>query len=95
MKVVILCGGKGTRLREETEFCPKPMAELGGQPILLHIMRTYCFYGLKDFILCLGYRGEVTREYFYHYAMHSSNFTVNLQTGECVFQNQPEVPVSL
>ena len=92
MKAVILCGGKGTRLREETEFRPKPMVEIGGQPILWHIMRTYSFYGFRDFILCLGYKGEVIREYFYQYAMRSCNFTVNLRTAECEFHGQNEIP---
>jgi glucose-1-phosphate cytidylyltransferase len=92
MKVVILCGGKGTRLREETEFRPKPMVEIGGQPILWHIMRTYAFYGFNDFILCLGYKGEVIREYFYQYAVQKCDFTVNLRTGECEFYGKREIP---
>ena len=64
MKVVILCGGKGTRLREETEYRPKPMVPIGGRPILWHIMKTYAAHGHKDFILCLGYKGEVIKEWF-------------------------------
>ena len=67
MKVVILCGGKGTRLREETEFKPKPMVEVGGFPVVWHIMQRYAKYGYKDFILALGYKAEVAKEYFYHY----------------------------
>ena len=67
MKTVILCGGLGTRLREETEFRPKPMVNIGNRPILWHIMKTYAHYGNKDFILCLGYKGEMIRDYFYHY----------------------------
>ena len=67
MKVVILCGGLGTRLREETEFRPKPMVPVGGRPILWHIMKFYAHYGHKDFILCLGYKGEVIKDYFHNY----------------------------
>lgn len=64
MQVVILCGGKGERLREHTEAIPKPLVEIGGKPILQHIMRTYSYYGYNDFILCLGYKGDKIREYF-------------------------------
>lgn len=64
MKVVILCGGLGTRLKEETEYRPKPMVKVGNKPILWHIMKRYSYYGLKDFILCLGYKGEMIKEYF-------------------------------
>jgi len=78
MKVVILCGGFGTRLREETEAKPKPMIEIGGMPILWHIMKTYAHYGFNDFILCLGYKAEVIKEYFYHYEMLSNDFTIEL-----------------
>jgi glucose-1-phosphate cytidylyltransferase len=92
MKVVILCGGKGTRLREETEFRPKPMVEIGGHPILWHIMLTYAYYGYNDFVLCLGYKGDVIREYFYHYAIQNRNFTINLRSGECKFHRHEEIP---
>lgn len=78
MKVVILCGGMGTRLREETEIKPKPMVEIGGMPILWHIMKTYAQYGYTDFVLCLGYKGEIIKEYFYNYEMLSNDFTVEL-----------------
>lgn len=78
MKVVILCGGLGTRLREETVFRPKPMVEVAGRPILWHIMKIYAYYGLKDFVLCLGYKGEVIKEYFYNYEFLNNNFTVTL-----------------
>lgn len=64
MKVVILCGGQGTRLREQTEFTPKPMVKIGDKPILWHIMKTYSHFGLNEFVLCLGYKGEVIKEYF-------------------------------
>ena len=67
MKVVILCGGQGTRLREETEVKPKPMVEIGGMPILWHIMKTYAHYGYNEFVLCLGYKGDIIRRFFYEY----------------------------
>lgn len=76
--VVILCGGLGTRLREETEYRPKPMVEIGGRPILWHIMRLYAHYGFKDFILCLGYRGMMIKEYFLNYQPLVSDFTIRL-----------------
>ncbi len=82
MKVVILCGGMGTRLREETEVRPKPMVEIGGRPILWHIMKTYAHYGYRDFILCLGYKGEVIKQYFYNYEVLTNDFTVDLRSGE-------------
>ena len=78
VKVVILCGGLGTRLREETEFRPKPLAELGGRPILWHIMKMYAHYGIRDFILCLGYRGQMIKEYFLKYEAISNDFTIDL-----------------
>lgn len=78
MKVVILCGGLGTRLREETELRPKPMVEIGGQPILWHIMQGYASYGFKEFILPLGYKGEVIKRYFLDYYHLHRNLTVSL-----------------
>jgi glucose-1-phosphate cytidylyltransferase len=78
MKVVILCGGIGTRLREETESKPKPMIEIGGRPIIWHIMKIYSAYDFKDFILCLGYKGTMIKNYFYNYEISSSDFTVKL-----------------
>lgn len=78
MKVVILCGGKGTRLREETEFRPKPMVPIGDRPILWHIMKTYSHWGHRDFILCLGYKGEMIREYFRNYLWNTCDVTVSL-----------------
>jgi len=78
MKVVILCGGFGTRLREQTEIKPKPMVEIGRRPILWHIMKTYAYYGFNEFILCLGYKGEVIKEYFYNYEILSNDFTIEL-----------------
>jgi glucose-1-phosphate cytidylyltransferase len=78
MKTVILCGGLGTRLREETEFRPKPMVPVGGRPILWHIMKGFASQGHKDFILCLGYKGEVIRDYFRNYQWNTSDVTLRL-----------------
>jgi glucose-1-phosphate cytidylyltransferase len=78
MKVVVLCGGLGTRLREETEFRPKPMVEIGGHPILWHIMKIYAHYGMRDFILCLGYRGNVIKDYFLNYEAMNNDFRICL-----------------
>lgn len=78
MKVVILCGGLGTRLREETEFRPKPMVPVGERPILWHIMKIYAHYGYKEFILCLGYKGEIIKEYFRNYHWNTSDVTLSL-----------------
>ena len=78
MKVVILCGGQGTRLREETEYRPKPMVPIGDRPILWHIMKIYAHHGHKDFILCLGYKGEVIKDYFRNYLWHTSDVTLKL-----------------
>jgi len=87
MKVVILCGGLGTRLREETEFRPKPMVKIGGKPILWHIMKIYAHYGFKEFILCLGYKGEMIKEYFFNYELLNNDFTIEL--GD---HNKIEIP---
>ena len=78
MKAVILAGGQGTRLSEETSTRPKPMVEIGGRPILWHIMKHYAHYGFKEFVLCLGYRGEIIKEYFYNYEVYNEDFTVCL-----------------
>ena len=78
MKVVILCGGKGTRLREETEYRPKPMVPIGGFPILWHIMKIYSHFGFKDFILCVGYKGQMIREYFRNYRWNTGDVTLQL-----------------
>ncbi|MEI6568364.1 MAG: sugar phosphate nucleotidyltransferase, partial [Verrucomicrobiota bacterium] len=84
MKVVIFCGGLGTRLREETEFRPKPMVPVGNRPILWHIMKIYAHYGHKDFILCLGYKGEVIKDYFRHYHWNTSDVTLSLGSNPTV-----------
>lgn len=78
IKVVILCGGQGTRLQEETEYIPKPLVKIGNKPILWHVMKTYARYGFKDFILCLGYKGEKIKEYFFNYKILYNDFTIEL-----------------
>ena len=81
MKVGILAGGAGSRLAEETQIKPKPMVEIGGKPILWHIMRTYAHYGFKDFVIALGYKGEIIKKYMVDYASLNSSLKVNLKTG--------------
>jgi len=81
MKAVILAGGLGSRLSEETTVRPKPMVEIGGQPILWHILKIYSHYGINDFVICLGYKGYVIKEYFANYLLHSANVTIDLQAN--------------
>ncbi len=78
MKVVLLCGGLGTRLREETEYRPKPLVDVGGRPILWHIMKLFAHHGFRDFVLCLGYRGNMIKEYFLNYEAMNNDFTICL-----------------
>lgn len=82
MKAVILAGGLGTRLSEETSLRPKPMVEIGGKPILWHIMKMYSHYGINDFIICCGYKGYVIKEYFANYFLHMSDVTFDMQHNE-------------
>ncbi|GAA3932333.1 glucose-1-phosphate cytidylyltransferase [Chitinophaga oryziterrae] len=82
MKVVIFAGGLGTRISEETDVRPKPMVEIGGKPILWHIMKMYSHYGFNDFIICLGYKGYVIKEYFMHYFLHNSDLTIELNSNK-------------
>jgi len=82
MKAVILAGGLGTRLSEETVLKPKPMVEVGGMPILWHIMKTYSFYGVNDFIVCLGYKGYLIKEYFANYFLHMSDVTFDMANNK-------------
>ena len=90
LDVVILCGGQGTRLREQTEVKPKPMIEIGGRPIIWHIMKIYARFGLRNFILCLGYKGEVLRDYFLNYRYNRSDLAVDLQSSSVdVLGNEP------
>lgn len=84
MKTVVLCGGQGTRLREETEVRPKPMVEIGGRPILWHIMKLYAHYGLKEFVLCLGYKGFVIKDFFLNYEARMNDCTVSLGSKPAV-----------
>ncbi len=81
MKAVILAGGYGTRISEETHLKPKPMIEIGARPILWHIMKLYSFYGINDFIICLGYKGYVVKEYFSNYFLHTSDVTFDMQSN--------------
>lgn len=81
MKAVILAGGFGTRLSEATNLIPKPMVEIGGKPILWHIMKTYSHYGINDFIICCGYKGYIIKEYFANYFQHNSDLTIDLATN--------------
>jgi glucose-1-phosphate cytidylyltransferase len=88
MKVVILAGGRGTRLAEETAAIPKPMVEIGGRPILWHIMRLYAHFGLTDFVVCLGYKGYVIKEYFASYMLHRSDVTVDLAANRIDYHSR-------
>jgi len=85
MKVVILAGGFGTRISEESHLKPKPMIEIGGRPILWHIMKIYSHYGFNDFVICLGYKGYVIKEYFAHYFLHESNVTFDFTNDNARF----------
>jgi glucose-1-phosphate cytidylyltransferase len=87
MNVVLLCGGLGTRLSEETSLRPKPMVEIGGRPILWHIMKIYEQHGITDFTLALGYKGEVIKDYFLNYHARLSNLSVQLKSGEVTYSN--------
>lgn len=84
MKVVILCGGKGTRLQEETEYRPKPMVPIGKQPILLHIMKYYASFGHNEFILCLGHKGDIIKDYFRNYIWNTSDITMTLGSKKSI-----------
>ena len=88
MKCVILAGGLGTRLSEETSLRPKPMVEIGGKPILWHIMKLYSHYGVNEFIVCLGYKGYVIKEYFANYFLHMSDVTFDMSNNQMTVHNQ-------
>jgi glucose-1-phosphate cytidylyltransferase len=87
MKTILLAGGLGTRISEETHLKPKPMVEVGGMPILWHIMKTYASYGFSDFAVALGYKGDVIKEFFVNYKLHKSDMLVNLLSGSVKFEN--------
>ena len=93
MQVVILCGGLGTRLREESEYRPKPMANIGNRPILWHIMKIYAYHGYNEFILTLGYKGEMIKNYFCHYELMNNDVTIELGKPEniCIHHSHDEV----
>jgi len=97
MKVVILAGGLGTRLMEETEARPKPMVEIGGKPILWHIMKIYEYYGFNDFVLCLGYKSHMIKEYFLNYYLYNSDVTIELDKNklDIHFSNTESFKVTL
>lgn len=92
MKVVILAGGFGTRISEETTLIPKPMVEIGGKPILWHIMKIYSSYGYNDFVICLGYKGYVIKEYFSNYFLHQSDISIDLSKNQVSILNSNAEP---
>lgn len=92
MKVLLLAGGFGTRLSEETDLRPKPMVEIGGKPILWHIMKTYSTYGFNDFVILLGYKGYYIKEYFANYFLHQSDVTIDMSTGKMEVLNNSSEP---
>ena len=92
MKVLILAGGYGTRLSEETDIRPKPMVEIGGKPILWHIMKLYSYYGFNDFIILLGYKGYYIKEYFANYYLHQSDITFDMKNGQMEVHNNTSEP---
>jgi glucose-1-phosphate cytidylyltransferase len=92
MKVVILAGGKGTRISEETDLIPKPMVQIGGKPIIWHIMKIYSYYGFNEFIICLGYRGYMIKEYFSHYFLHTSDVTINMANNKMDIHSSDSEP---
>lgn len=95
MKAVILAGGLGTRISEETHLRPKPMVEIGGRPLLWHIMKIYSAHGINDFVICCGYKGYLIKEYFVNYSMHMSDMTVNLNTNTITVHKRETEPWSV
>ena len=92
MKTVILAGGRGTRLAEESHLRPKPMIEIGNQPIIWHIMKIYSFHGINEFVICLGYKGYLIKEYFYHYFLHSADVTIDMADNRVEYHNHRSEP---
>ena len=97
MKAVILAGGFGSRLSEETQTKPKPMVEIGGKPILWHILKIYAYYGVNDFIICCGYKGYIIKEYFKNYSLHMSDviFSTDNNTVEVIQKNTEKWKITL
>src|SRR5450631_615449 len=92
MKVVIFAGGLGTRISEESYLKPKPMIEIGGKPILWHIMKIYSHYGFDDFVICLGYKGYVIKEYFSNYFLHNSDVTIDVADNSAIVHEKHAEP---
>lgn len=92
MKAVILAGGLGTRLSEETSLKPKPMVEIGGKPILWHIMKIYSHYGFDEFVICLGYKGYIIKEYFANYYRHEADVTIDMATNSTIYHESKAEP---
>ena len=92
---VILAGGLGTRISEETHLKPKPMVEIGGKPIIWHIMKTYSYYGINDFIICCGYKGYILKEYFFNYQMHNSDLHIDMKNKDVSFISSSIEPWSI
>ena len=92
MKAVLLAGGLGTRISEETDIKPKPMVEIGGKPILWHIMKIYSHYGINDFIVCCGYKQYIIKEYFANYFLHQSDVSIELTSGKMEVHNNSSEP---
>ena len=92
MKAVILAGGLGTRISEETIHKPKPMVEIGGLPVIWHVMKMYSFYGINDFIICCGYKGFMIKEYFSNYFLHTSDVTFDFKTNDCKYHKSQTDP---
>ena len=92
MKAVILAGGLGTRISEETNLKPKPMVEIGGRPILWHIMKTYSAHGVNDFLICCGYKGYLIKEYFANYFLHMSDITIDMNNNEMTVHQKKAEP---
>ncbi|HVL98441.1 MAG TPA: glucose-1-phosphate cytidylyltransferase [Egibacteraceae bacterium] len=92
LQCAILAGGRGTRIAEESHLRPKPMIEIGGRPILWHIMKSYAEHGVSDFVICLGYRGYMIKEYFANYFLHASDVTIDMRTNTCVYHDNRSEP---
>ncbi len=92
MQAVILAGGLGTRLSEETHLKPKPMVEIGGMPIIWHIMKIYSSYGINKFVICCGYKGYVMKEYFANYVLHTNDITINMKNDSIKVHSQTKDP---